>query len=71
MYLTVVFSNKIKGLLIVLSLSVRLSVFVFTSLDSETAGTVEHYELIHRETRKTNRLYFYIAVFLRFIKSQT
>ncbi len=44
MYLTVVFSNKIKGLLIVLSLSVRLSVFVFTSLDSETAGTVEHYE---------------------------
>ncbi len=44
MYLTVVFSNKIKGLLIVLSLSVRLSVFVFTSSDSETAGTVKDYE---------------------------
>ncbi len=27
-YLTMVFSNKIKGLLIVLSVSVRLSVFV-------------------------------------------
>ncbi len=38
-YLTVVFSNKMmKGLLIV------LSVFVFTSSDSETAGAVKHYE---------------------------
>ncbi len=43
-YLTVVFSNKMKGLLIVLSVSVRLSVFVFTSSDSETAGAVKHYE---------------------------
>ncbi len=44
-YLTMVFSNKMKGLLIVLSVSVRLSVFVFTSSDSETAGAVKHYEL--------------------------
>ncbi len=42
-YLTVVFSNKMmKGLLIVLS--VRLSVFVSMSSDSETAGAVKHYE---------------------------
>ncbi len=32
-----------KGLLIVLSVSVRLSVFVFISSDSETAGAVKHY----------------------------
>ncbi len=44
-YLTVVFSNKMmKGLLIVLSVSVRLSVFVSMSSDSETAGAVKHYE---------------------------
>ncbi len=44
-YLTVVFSNKImKGLLIVLSVSARLSVFAFTSSDSETAGAIKHYE---------------------------
>ncbi len=54
--------------------------FVFTFADSETAGAVKHYErrqraylsirdttpLIHREKCKTNRLHFYIAVFLRF-----
>ncbi len=40
-YLTMVFSNKMmKGLLIVISVSVRLSVFV----PSETAGAVKHYE---------------------------
>ncbi len=40
-YLTVVFSNKMmKGLLIFLSVSVRLSVFVSMSSDSETAGAV-------------------------------
>ncbi len=45
-YLTVVFSNKMmkKKLLIVLSVSVRLSVFVSMSSDSETAGAVKHYE---------------------------
>ncbi len=42
-YLTVVFSHKMmKGLLIVLSVSERLSVFVFTSSDSETVGAVKH-----------------------------
>ncbi len=41
-YLTEGFSNKMmKELLIVLSVSVRLSVFVFTSSDSETAGAVK------------------------------
>ncbi len=40
-YLTVVFSNKMmNGLSIVLSVSVRLSVFVSMSSDSETAGAV-------------------------------
>ncbi len=40
-HLTVVFSNKMmKGLLIFLSVSVRLSVFVSMSSDSETAGAV-------------------------------
>ncbi len=37
-YLTMVFSNKMKGLLIV----ILVSVFVFTSSDSETAGAVKH-----------------------------
>ncbi len=41
-YFTMVFSNKMKVLLIVILVSVRLSVFVFTSSDSETAGAVKH-----------------------------
>ncbi len=46
-YLTVVFSNKMmKGLLIVFSVSVRLSVFVFTSSDSETAGSVTAVKIV-------------------------
>ncbi len=68
-YLTVVFSNKMmKGLLIVLSVSERLSVFVFTSSDSETAGAVAcstPHNAAHsqRDTQNKQIIFLYSSVF--------
>ncbi len=62
-YLTMVFSNKMmKGLLIVLSVSLRLC---FSS-DSETAGAVKHYNAAHsqRETQNKQIIFLYSSVFL-------
>ncbi len=65
-----------KGLLIVLSVSVRLSVFVSMSSDSETAGAVKHYERrqrvcstrqnaahSQRDTQNKQIIFLYISVF--------
>ncbi len=59
-YLTVVFSNKMKGLLIVLS--VRLSVFVLTSSDSESAPMrileyVVHDNAAHSHAKQTDYIF--------------
>ncbi len=53
------------------SVSVRLSVFVFMSSDSETAGAVAcstQHNAAHsqRDTQNKQIIFFYIAVFLHF-----
>ncbi len=73
-YLTMVFSNKtMKGLLIVLCVSespqiVRKQALLNTERRQRAHLSMLHdtTPLTHREKRKTNRLIFYIAVFLCF-----